>query len=100
MAEQLLDELDRRGLACLQPDDRLYSLLGGERGHRSRIVEVAAEGPLTVDGLTGGKCGGDELSMMGGLDRDSDHVDVGLRHELLVVGAHRTASDPFACRAG
>jgi hypothetical protein len=52
------------GLASLQPDDRAHPLLGGERGHRSRVVEIAAEWPLAVDGLAGGKCGGDELSMV------------------------------------
>src|SRR5712691_9360696 len=74
VAEQLLDELDLRGLASLQPDDRAHSLLGGEPGHRSRVVEVAAKWPLAVDGLARGKCGGDEQSMMRDLDRDSDYV--------------------------
>src|SRR5207253_5757342 len=68
------------------------AMLGGERGHRSRVVEVAAKWPLTVDGLAGGKCGGDELSMLRDLDRDGDHVDVGLRHQLPVVYEHR--ADP------
>jgi hypothetical protein len=39
-------------------------VLGGKCGHRSRVVEVAAKWPLAVDGLAGGKCGGDELSMV------------------------------------
>jgi hypothetical protein len=60
-------------------------LLGGERGHCPRVVEVAAERPLAVDGLAGGKCGGHELSVVRDLDRNSDHVDVGLAHHLLVV---------------
>jgi hypothetical protein len=60
-------------------------MLGGERGHRSRVVEVAAKWPLAVDGLARGKCGGDELSMVWDLDRDSDHIDVWLGHQLLVV---------------
>ena len=85
VAEQLLDVLDRRGLASLQPDDGAHLLLGGVRGHRSGVVEVAAEWPLAVDGLAGGKCGGDELSMVRDLDRNSDHVDVGLGHQLAVV---------------
>jgi hypothetical protein len=80
-----LDELDRRGLASLQPDDRAHPLLGGERGHRSRVIEVAAEWPLAVDGVAGGKCGGNELSMVRDLDRHGDQVDVWLRHQLLVV---------------
>jgi hypothetical protein len=76
---------DRRGLAALQPDGRAHPLLGGERGHWPRVVEVAAERPLAVDGLAGGKCGGHELSVVRDLDRNSDHVDVGLAHHLLVV---------------
>ena len=80
-----MDELDRRGLAGLQPDDCAHPPLGGERGHRSRVVEVAAKWPLAVDGLAGGKCGGDELSMVRDLDRNSDDVDIGLGHQLLVV---------------
>ena len=39
--EQFLDELDRRGLAGLQPDDCAHALLGRERCHRLRLVEVA-----------------------------------------------------------
>ena len=81
----MLDELDRRSLAGLKPHDCAHSLIGGERSHRSRIVEVAAKGPLTVHGLTGSKRGGDQLSMVRDLDGYNDHVDVGLRHQLLVV---------------
>jgi hypothetical protein len=80
-----LDELDRRSLAGLQPDERAHPLLGGERGHRLCVDEVAAKWPLAVDGLAGGKCGGDELSMVRDLDRHSDQVDVWLDHQLLVV---------------
>jgi hypothetical protein len=58
---------------------------GGECGHRSRVVDVAAKWPLAVDGLAGGKCGGDELSMVRDLDRHSDHVDVWLGQQLPVV---------------
>jgi len=80
-----LDELDCRGLARLQPDDRAQPLRGGLRGHRSRVVEVAAKWPLAVDGLAGSKGGGDQFPMMGHLDGNSDHVDVRLGHQLLVV---------------
>jgi hypothetical protein len=72
-------------MAGLQPDDRAHSSLGGQRRHRSCVVEVAPEWPLAVDGLAGGKCGGDELSMVRDLDRNRDHVDVWLGHQLLVV---------------
>ena len=80
-----MDEPDRRGLAALQTHDRAHSLLGGQRGHRSCVVEVAPEWPLAIDGFAGGKCGIDQFSMAGGLDRDSNHVDVWLGHHLLVV---------------
>jgi len=80
-----LDALGRRGLASLESDDCAHPLLGGERGHRSGVVEVAAERPLAVDGLACGKCGGHELSMVWDLDRDSDHVDVRLEYQLLMV---------------
>ena len=85
VAKQLPDELDRRGLAGLQPDNRAHPLIGGERGHRPRVVEVAAKWPLAVDGLAGGKGGGDELPVVRNLDRHRDHVDVWLGHQLLVV---------------
>jgi len=65
--------------------DRAHPLLGGEGSHRPRVVEVATKGPLAVDGLAGGKGGGDELSMVRDLDRNRDHIDVGLGHQLLVV---------------
>ena len=71
--------------AGLQPDDGADPLLGGERGHRPGVVEVAAQWPLAVDGLAGGNCGGDEFSMVRDPDRNSDHVDVRLDHHLLVV---------------
>jgi hypothetical protein len=96
LAEQLLDELDRRGLAGLQPDDGARSLLGGKRGHRSCVVEVAAEWPLAVDGFSGGKCGGDELSMVRDPDRHSDHLNIWLGHQLLVVREHRADAEHFA----
>ncbi len=80
-----MDEPDRGGLAGLQPDGRTRSVSGGECGHRSRVVDVAAKWPLAVDGLAGGKCGGDELSMVRDLDRHSDHVDVWLGQQLPVV---------------
>ena len=80
-----MNELDRRGLACLQPDDRAHTLRGGERGHGSRVVEIAAKGPLAIDGLAGGQCGGDQLSMVRDLDRNGDHVDVWVRQQPLVV---------------
>src|SRR5439155_10692883 len=99
VAEQLLDELDRRGLAALQPDDRAHPLFGGERGHRSRFIEVAAKWPLAVDGLAGGECRGDELSMLRGLDRDGDDVDVWLGYELLVVREHGADVECLACCA-
>jgi hypothetical protein len=85
VAKQLLDELDRRGLASLQPDDRSDPVLSGERGHRSRVVQVAAKWPLAVDGLARGKCGRDELSVVRDFDRNGDHVDIWLGHQLLVV---------------
>ncbi len=63
VAEQLLHELDRRGLAGLQPDDRVHALLASECCHRSRVVDVAAEGPLAVDRFAGGERSGDQRSM-------------------------------------
>ena len=80
-----MDKLDYRGLAGLQPDDRMRPLLGGERGHGSRVVQIAAKWPLAVDRLARGECGGDELSMVWDLHGNSDHVDVWLGHQLLVV---------------
>ena len=93
VAKQLSHELDGWGLAGLQPNDRPNVLLGGERGHRSRVVEVAAKRPFAIDGLTGRKRRGDELSMVRHLDRDSDHVNVGLGHQLFVVRKHRINSE-------
>jgi hypothetical protein len=74
----------------------MHALLKSLRSHRLRVVEVAAKWPLAVDGLAGGKCGGDELSMVRYLDRHRDHVDVWLGHQLFVVGVHRTYPEHFA----
>ena len=101
VAEQLSDELDRRGLASLQPDDRAHPLLGGERGHRSCVVEVAAERPLAVDGLAGDERGGDEVSVQRCPHRHGDHVDVRPGHQLLVVRERRADTERFArCARG
>ncbi len=64
----------------MESDDRGYVPLSRERCHGFRVVEVAAKGPLAVDGLAGGKCGRDELSMVRDLDRYRHHIDVGLGH--------------------
>ena len=96
VAEQLLDELDRRSLPALQPDQRADPVLGGERGHRSRVVQVVAKWPLAVDGLAGGKCGGDELSMVRHLDRDGNDVDIGLGNQLIVMREDRGDSERVA----
>ena len=73
----------------LQPNDCAHALLRGERGHRSRVVEVATEWPFAVDGFAGGKCGRHERSMVRNFDRNGDHVDIWLGHHLLVVREHR-----------
>ena len=95
-----MDELDGRGLARLQTDHGAHPSPGGKRGHRSRVVEVAAKWPLAVDGLAGGNGSGDELSMVRDLDRDGHHVDVWLGHQLLVVREHRADPECFAGCAG
>jgi len=86
-----------RTLAGLQPHNRVHALLVSERCHRPRIVEVAAKRPFAVDRFAGGKCGGDELSMLRDLDRHRDHVDVRLGHQLLGVREHRAHAEHFAC---
>src|SRR5207247_3039246 len=96
VAEQLLDELDRWRLTSLQPDHRAHAPLRGERRHRSRVPEIAAERPLAVDGLASGKRGGDELSMLRDLHRDSDQLDVCLAHQLLVIRETRRDSEGLA----
>src|SRR5205085_9110623 len=50
---------------------------------------------FAVDRLAGGKCGGDELSMLRDLDRHRDDVDVSLRQQLLVVREHLAYSECF-----
>ncbi len=97
VTEQLLDEFDRGSLTGLQSDDGAHALLGRKRGHRSRIVQVAAEWPFAVDGLTGGEGRGDELMVVRGLDGNDDKVDIGSRYQLLVVGEDRGDSE---CLAG
>jgi hypothetical protein len=94
-----LHKLDRWGLTTLQPDDRGHPLLGSECGHHSRVVEIAAEGPLAVNGFAGGKCRGDELSMVRDLDGNSHYVDVRLGHQLLVLREHRSDTKRFPCCA-
>jgi hypothetical protein len=60
-------------------------MLGGERRHGSRVIEVAAEWPLAVHGLAGNKGGRDQLTMVRNPDGNSDNIDVWLGHELLVI---------------
>src|SRR5947209_17388196 len=93
-AKQLSDELDRWSLATPQPDDRAHALLGSEPRHCPRLVEVAPERPLAVDGLPGGQCGADELSMARDLHRHRD--DVRLAHQLLVVPEHHADPEHLA----
>ena len=63
------------------------------------VVQVAAKGPLAVDGLAGAKRGRDERSMVRDLDRHRDHIDAGLGDQLLVVCEHRADPEHLACCA-
>ena len=80
----------------LQPDDGADPVLGGKRGHRSCVVEVAPERPLAVNGLAGRQRRGDELSMVRNLDRHGDDVDIGMGNQLIVVREDRRDSERLA----
>ena len=80
----------------MQADGGAHTLLIRERGHRPRVVKVAAQWPLAVHRFAGGQRRGDELSVVGDLDGYRDHVDIWLCDQLLVVREHRADPEHIA----